>query len=225
MAYSKVQEENAQLRGKFDKVHEENTQLRDKLGMSERTIQLCAVQQAEVSQAMSKLKKENARLKEEIKTLQEENAKLTLANTALTARVVVLEDDKARLEAHLTCSDLIRLYVSYRVLPEANQSWSEICDQVSNKQAELDDGEITPQEFKDWTDQKFGGMHLEVGIPKLRTMAKDRNTQVHEDLRAATKQKQFIANLEAYPWPAGFPYVEEAKTMIVAMKSQKLRRL
>jgi len=163
-----------------------------------------------------RLEKDNKQLREMIEKMKEE---LRLVQTELATQKEKLEIH----EANNFAFDLADLFRFYFVLPKLKTTnWGAFAEELANKKAEVEDGAISPEELKNWLQPLQS--EVPIDILTLSSMILDRNSDVHEDLRSATKQLAFIQKLKSHKFPNTFVNNSLVKQMLQLLDGIKLKR-
>jgi len=162
------------------------------------------------------LRKENDELKKLIELLRQEIVDLKEENKEQQKAIVELKDAAAKEKALKDAFDLSRMYVNYFVVPplqHSGSSWKLCSDELAKQRAQLEDHEITQQQFDAWLDTQ----PERDSLVSLQEIGAERLPVAHTDVRSATNQKVFLGNMQQ----RNFDILPEKKAFIGMM----LRRL
>ena len=149
----------------------------------------------EVNQLLSEV----AELKTENKNLNGRIASLEAEREESKARLASLEAERDARDLRVVISDLGRMYATYVVVPllpsclglnAGKETWKRFCETYRDKEADVDDGVISRDDFQLWLQPL--SEKLTVDVELLMDAIKQRNLDSHTDIRSATKQQAFI---------------------------------
>ncbi|MEM3062216.1 MAG: hypothetical protein QW303_01530, partial [Nitrososphaerota archaeon] len=210
-----------QLTESFNKLQKENFKKSELIEKQQKEIETYQKQISELEMKNQILEQTNFKLEELTKTLVNRISALETENNTLKNDVQRLKISNQLHDALLISSDVADLYYFYFCEKHLGK-WGTFSKELLTKRAQLEDKEISQEEFTKWLAPKESLVGINLVL--FQDLMRKRNKEVHNDTCSAAAQAKLIQELSNSDLPDEFEFKSVVKFMVTQLASTKLRR-